>query len=352
MVKQWEILESKNRFYCDGRCLTGRDIGVFIFALILITITSGLFFGFDCPYLTYRLSPAVPVFAAILFLSVICFIFRTACSDPGILPRATPDEVLYLERSNITSSPQSVALPGRTIEVQMHTGHVIQLKFCSTCKIFRPPRVSHCSLCDACIANFDHHCPWVGNCVGLRNYRYFYSFLMSLSFLCIYILAFNIINIVLRAQDKPSFADAIRDTPATIVEALICFFSIWSVLGLWGYHTYLICRSVTTNEDIKDTWNSSRRGVHMKNPFSRGNPCLNCFAALCGPLPPSFLNLRAIVTPDNNNINMSPTRMMNTINIDETRQYQRDDNNYQRHSSPVPPHSDRQQNRYPSYDYV
>lgn len=47
-----------------------------------------------------------------------------------------------------------------------------------------------------------------------------------------------------------TFADAIRDTPATVVEALICFFSIWSVLGLWGYHTYLICRSVTTNEDV------------------------------------------------------------------------------------------------------
>jgi palmitoyltransferase ZDHHC9/14/18 len=47
-----------------------------------------------------------------------------------------------------------------------------------------------------------------------------------------------------------SFADAVRDTPATVVEALICFFSIWSVLGLWGYHTYLICRSVTTNEDV------------------------------------------------------------------------------------------------------
>ena len=54
----------------------------------------------------------------------------------------------------------------------------------------------------------------------------------------------------LGSQDKPSFIDAIRDTPATVAEALICFFAVWSVLGLWGYHTYLICRSVTTNEDV------------------------------------------------------------------------------------------------------
>ena len=58
---------------------------------------------------------------------------------------------------------------------------------------------------------------------------------------------------VVGAQDKPTFADAIRETPATVVQALICFFSIWSVLGLWGYHTYLICRSITTNEDVRET---------------------------------------------------------------------------------------------------
>ncbi len=58
---------------------------------------------------------------------------------------------------DITNSPNSVALPGRTMEVQMHTGHVIQLKFCATCKIFRPPRVSHCSLCDACIGKLRYY---------------------------------------------------------------------------------------------------------------------------------------------------------------------------------------------------
>ncbi|XP_075970981.1 palmitoyltransferase app [Anticarsia gemmatalis] len=294
VTRKWEVFAGRNRFWCDGRLMTAPHPGVFALTLALICGTCALHFAFDCPFLAARVSPAVPAVGAALFLLTLSALLRTALSDPGIIPRAAPAEAAALEAGEAAVAGAGRP-PPRAREVLVR-GRPVKLKYCFTCKMFRPPRASHCSLCDNCVDRFDHHCPWVGNCVGKRNYRYFYTFVVSLSFLAVFVFACAVTHLALAARGA-GLAAALRASPASAVVAAVCFLSVWSVLGLAGFHTYLASTDQTTNEDIKGSF-STRRGVSNPNPYSRGNACANCWHVLCGPLAPSLIDRRGVFTID------------------------------------------------------
>ena len=71
----------------------------------------------------------------------------------------------------------------------------MDMKNCEKCQgreTWKPARAHHCSECDFCVFKMDHHCPWINNCVGHRNMKYFLQFILyimlasgTLSLLCV-----------------------------------------------------------------------------------------------------------------------------------------------------------------------
>ncbi|XP_071239459.1 palmitoyltransferase ZDHHC18-A-like isoform X2 [Salvelinus alpinus] len=245
--RKWEVFPGKNRFYCDGRIILARQSGILPLTLGLIIVTSGLFFAFDCPFLVTHLTVCIPVIGGVLFVFVVTSLLQTSFTDPGILPRTLPDEAADIEKQ---------------------------------------------------IERFDHHCPWVGNCVGKRNYRFFYSFIVSLSFHTSFIFGCVVTHLTLRSQGGNGLVLALQENPASVVELVICFFSIWSILGLSGFHTYLVAFNLTTNEDIKGSWSSKRGAEDSGNPYTYDNIFTNFCATLCGPMPPSLIDRRGFLAPE------------------------------------------------------
>ena len=114
-------------------------------------------------------------------------------------------------------------------------GYIREYKICDTCYLVRPLRSSHCNICDSCIYRFDHHCPWIGTCVGKRNYPYFFIFLVLLNISQLLTGGVCIAHIVLVIKNKLDY----------IILTMIF------TTGLLFYHIRIVKNNMTTKEELK-----------------------------------------------------------------------------------------------------
>ncbi|XP_040053751.2 palmitoyltransferase ZDHHC8B isoform X1 [Gasterosteus aculeatus] len=233
-------------------------------AACLLVGSTSLFFVFTCPWLAVNISPAVPPCCAILFLFVLANFTMATFMDAGVLPMANEDE----DKDDEFRAPLYKNVDVKGVQVRM--------KWCASCHFYRPPRCSHCSVCDHCVEDFDHHCPWVNNCIGRRNYRYFFLFLLSLTFHMIGVFSFGLIYVLHHMDELWKLHCTV-----TLVVISISGLFLLPVLGLTGFHFYLVSRGRTTNEQVTGKFQG---GV---NPFTRGC-CNNLEYLVCSPISPKY----------------------------------------------------------------
>uniref|UniRef100_A0A7N8Y474 Palmitoyltransferase n=1 Tax=Mastacembelus armatus TaxID=205130 RepID=A0A7N8Y474_9TELE len=240
-------------------------------ATFFLVGSTTLFFCFTCPWLSEHFSVAVPIYNGVIFLFVLANFCMATFMDPGIFPRAEEDE----DKEDDFRAPLY-----KTVEIR---GIQVRMKWCSTCRFYRPPRCSHCSVCDNCVEDFDHHCPWVNNCIGRRNYRYFFLFLLSLTAHIMAVFGFGLLFILYHRQN-------IDRLHAIVTLAVMCVAGLFfiPVAGLTGFHIVLVARGRTTNEQVTGKF---RGGV---NPFTNG--CWkNVSHVLCSSQAPRYLGRKKCV---------------------------------------------------------
>ncbi|KAJ6834369.1 protein S-acyltransferase 8-like isoform X2 [Iris pallida] len=295
----YQVWKGSNKFFFGGRLIFGPDAQSLLITISLIVVPVVIFCVFVARHLLHRFAAYDAGFAilavAIAFtIYVLVLLLLTSARDPGIIPRNShpPEE----EFSYDTSVQHPLEGPRHTPSLQFPrskevivNGMPVKIKYCDTCMLYRPPRCSHCSICNNCVERFDHHCPWVGQCIGLRNYRYFFFFVSSSTLLCIYVFSMCALYIkFLMDEDYPTVWKAMRHSPASVVLMIYCFVSLWFVGGLTGFHLYLISTNQTTYENFR------YRADNRPNVYNRG--CISNFLEVfCSRVKPSRNKFRAFV---------------------------------------------------------
>ncbi|TMS14353.1 Palmitoyltransferase ZDHHC2 [Larimichthys crocea] len=122
------------------------------------------------------------------------------------------------------------------------------IRYCDHCQLIKPDRCHHCSTCEMCVLKMDHHCPWVNNCVGFSNYKYFILFLAYASLYCVVICA-TVIKYFIKFWTKQ-----LPDTHAKFHILFLFFVAALffiSILSLLSYHLWLVGKNRTTIEAFR-----------------------------------------------------------------------------------------------------
>jgi len=236
-----------------------------LFAMTLISVLSIIWFTelmpFYTPYGTLLNLPHTALSIFVLF-NIIFNYLMTVMTPPGSPPAAREEEKELLE--NLKREPAPRRGEGFS-------------RYCKVCKKVKPPRAHHCHICNMCVLKMDHHCPWVANCVGHFNHKFFYLFMFYTWVATFYLSIFSVgilfdMENIIQTEQITSLGGFPARTIIMFTFAL-CI-SVSCALGLLlGWHTYLALSAQTTIEFYFNRFNqkkASQQGQVYYNEYDLG----------------------------------------------------------------------------------
>lgn len=193
------------------------------------------------------------IFNCVTFLLVLCYV-RCILVHPGAIPDKEEDPSWeYVPVDSKYGNQESLLQETKKSGERRH---------CKWCAKYKPDRCHHCRVCRMCILKMDHHCPWIYNCVGFRNHKYFFLLLFYAAVDCNFItwtmLESVEASIHVNSDFTSMFLLLFGETLAAFMGILITMF--------FCFHIYLMVKAMTTIEYC-EKYTKAKGG---KSPFDRG----------------------------------------------------------------------------------
>ncbi|KAF7458572.1 putative palmitoyltransferase [Cryptosporidium felis] len=179
----------------------------------------------------------------------------------------------FLRDPGVLKKNSQFSSPLCSLDLQIN-GQIVKVKICPVCRIIRPPRSVHCNVCNHCVDRFDHHCPWVGTCIGAGNQKAFMLFISSLFLVEVAMLVGSckmVNHFTMEAVNDPRFQNSTQifihtmnnAAGAAVVIGFACFTILFSS-SLLLFHCYIGAMNKTTYEEVKKLYSET------SNPWYSG----------------------------------------------------------------------------------
>jgi len=197
------------------------------------------------------------VFLCVTTLQVIGYL-RSILVHPGEIPIADPQ----------WEYAQPDSKPGPIWVQPQETKKSGERRHCKWCGKYKPDRCHHCRVCKTCILKMDHHCPWIYNCVGFGNYKYFFLMLLysvlDLHFI-VWTMSESVQRCILEEISTPFMTMFV-----TFFAYTLAFFMAVLVTTFFGFHIMLAFRGMTTIEYCEKSSKRDGDGKAVESAYNLG----------------------------------------------------------------------------------